>query len=436
MTSSARTTRPHRSDRPTRRDFLATGVGAVSALACASTGRVDGALDDHEKLPVAAIVTTYYPISHADVLITKILRGYQLDGGAGPGLKVAGLYVDQSHEHGMERQLANEFGIRLARSIDDAITLGTDQVQVAGVLSIGEHGNYPDVPGTQQKMYPRRRFFDAIAATFRRCGKVVPVFNDKHFSYRWDDARAMFDAAQELKIPLIAGSSLPLTWRFPALELPQGCEIESALAIGYGHLEHYGFHAIETLQCMIERRAGGESGVAAVRAVNGPAVRETERSGLWSSELFAHALSKMPGTPHDVANWPPGDDTAVYMLEHNDGLKSAIVMANRLAGYFGFAARLKGRSEPVAAWFKLQDGGVFGHFGYQMHAIEQTIRTGRSAYPPERTLLTTGVLDRCMHSLAEGGRRFETPELAIRYAGGDWPFANHPQTFREMPHDY
>ena len=124
---------------------------------------------------------------------------------------------------------------------------------------------------------------------------------------------------------------------------------------------------------------------------------------------------------------------AVYLLEHRDGLKSAVVMTDDLAPEFAFAARVKGRAEPVATWIRLQNGPPFGHFAQQSRAIEETIHTGRAVYPLERTLLTTGALDRLMHSLAQKGKRFDTPELAIAYQPSDWPFANHAQTRLVLP---
>ena len=161
----------------------------------------------------------------------------------------------------MSRELARKYGFRLAKTIDEAVNLGGNQVGVAGVLSIGEHGNYPQDPVTKQRKYPRKRFFDEIVAALQRGGKIVPVFSDKHLSYRTDDALAMYRTATELDIPFMAGSSLPVAWRIPALDLPLECPLQGALATGYGGSESYGFHALETLQCMVERREGGESGV-------------------------------------------------------------------------------------------------------------------------------------------------------------------------------
>ncbi|MFM9964511.1 MAG: hypothetical protein ACKV2Q_25190 [Planctomycetaceae bacterium] len=422
---------------PNRRDLLkvglSTALGATLPAWFVSTAR--GFAPVREKLPVAAVVTAYHKNSHADVIVGKILEGFQQDGGQGPDLRLVSLYADQVSPRDLSRPLAEKHGFRLAKSIDEAITLGTDKIQVAGVLSIGEHGDYPFTPDTKQHQYPRRRFFDEIVATFRRCEKSVPVFNDKHLSYRWEDARVMVETAKKMNFPFLAGSSVPVAWRDPPLELPRDCEIEAALTIGYGGLESYGFHALEAHQCLIERRRGGETGVASVQVVTRDEIRKAESAGLWSSELFAAALKQFPDAPQDSDKWTTKDNSAVYLMQHRDGLKSAVVMANGLARHQAFAVKLKGRAEPLATWFKLQNGPPYGHFAYLVHAFDETVHSGRAAYPIERTLLTTGILDRVMHSLADGGKRQETPELAVSYQPADWPFANHPQSTLTLPNE-
>ncbi len=131
---------------------------------------------------------------------------------------------------------------------------------------IGEHGRYPrNEKG--QRLYPRYEFFQKIVEVFRRSGRSVPVFNDKHLSWNWAWAKEMVETARSFGFPLMAGSSLPVTWRLPAVEVPHGAAVSEIVCVGYGGLDSYDFHGLETLQCMAERRKGGEAGVVAVRAL-------------------------------------------------------------------------------------------------------------------------------------------------------------------------
>lgn len=417
-----------------RRRFLKSATAAATGVFCpalADSDRVQAA--ERPKLPVAAVVTVYRKQSHTDVIVGKILEGWKQDGGAGPDLKLVSMYVDQVGDDDMSRSMSQRYGFRIARTIDEAITLGTDKVQVAGVISIGEHGNYPFTPDTKQQMYPRRRFFEQIAAAFQRGGKVVPVFNDKHIGYRWEDAKFMVDTARERKIPFLAGSSVPLAWRVPALELDHNDELEDVVTVGWDGLEIYGIHTLEAHQAMIERRRGGEAGIVSVQALQGDAIHRAAAERRWSVELFEIALATLPGNVQAKPDWVNQPDAAVFLLEHRDGLKSAVVMVGALTPEFAFAAKVKGKSKPVATWIRLQNSPPFGHFAQQLKAIEETIHTGRAAYPVERTLLTTGTLDRLMHSVAQNGKRFDTPELAIPYQPTDWPFVNHPRTKLKLP---
>jgi len=404
----------------TRRQF-GKQVGALLAGGCAA-GVLDAAQEKRERLPVAAIVTEYRRNSHADVIVGKILEGFDQAGGAGPALRLAALYTDQVPKNDLSRDLAKKHNFRIARTIEEAITLGGDKVAVAGVLSIGEHGTYPYTKDTRQHMYPRRRFFDAIVDVYRKYKRVVPTFNDKHLAYAWRDAKHMTDTARDMNIPFLAGSSLPVAWRTPELNLPMRCELTGALAVGYGGLESYGFHALETLQCMVERRRGGETGVASVQAVTGEAIAGALKERRWSRELLdaAAATTPMPakGRPKELAK-----NATFFLIDYRDGLKAAVAMSTGMANQFAFAGQIKGEARPSATWFRLQEGAPYGHFAHLLRAIEHTIHTGKPAYPVERTLLTTGVLDALMRSAADGNRVIKTPELNIRYQAADWAFA-------------
>lgn len=378
-----------------------------------------------EKLPIAAVVTVYHKNSHADVIVGKVLEGWQQDGGLGPDLKLVSMYVDQVGDNDLSVALSQKHGFKIAKSIDEALTLGTDSLAVAGVLSIGEHGKYPSVPETDQVMYPRRRFLDEIAATFKRCQKVVPVFSDKHLSYAWSDAKHMFDTARELRIPFMAGSSVPVMWRNPSATIPIGSEITEAIALGYGGLEAYGFHSLEGLQCLMERRKGGETGVKSVQSVTGDGIWQAEKEGRWSRALFDAIVEASP-TPYNGKQPRPKEmskNAVFYLIEYRDGTKATVAMETGFTHEFACAVSIRGHEKPFAVNFLPQDGPPFGHFEHLLRAVEHMFHTGKPAYPVERTLLTTGVLNAALHSLAEKSRRLETPQLAVNYEPVDWPFA-------------
>ena len=407
----------------TRRRFLE--LSAAASLANSGLGSFAQATDSagRDPLPIAAVVTAYRENSHADVIIGKILEGFEQDGGPGPDLTVAGMYTDQVPKSDMSRALSKKYGFPIFDSIEGAITLGGDKVAVAGVINVGEHGKYPYTPDTKQHMYPRRRFFDDVVKTFRRYGAVVPVFSDKHLSYNWPDARHMVDTAREMKIPFMAGSSLPVAWRQPPTALPMGCEIEEAMSLGYGGLEAYGFHALETLQCMIERRKGGETGVASVQAVQGEGIWQAEREGRWSRALLEAALEPVPNVRPGKLEDNLKADAAFYLIEYRDGTKATVAMVKGVAAQFAFAAKLKDRPKPVSTWFQLQYDKPYGHFAHLLKAIDTMVHTKRPSYPVERTLLTTGVLDAVMQSLFQDNRKLQTPYLDVAYDPVDWPFA-------------
>lgn len=385
-----------------------------------------------EPKKVAAIVTEYRKWSHADVIVGKILEGPLYDGKNLPNLRLVSMYVDQYPEKDMSRGLAEKYGFKLCKTVDEALTLGAPTLAVDGVLCIGEHGQYPK-NDKGQILYPRRRFFEQVTKVFERTKKSVPVFNDKHLAATWEDAKWMYDRSRALFVPFLAGSSIPVTWRKPELKLPMNCELAEAVQIGYGPFEGYGFHALEGLQCMVERRKGGETGVAAVTCLQGEAMWKALDENKWSKASLEEGLKLVKahakGDYREITTRTK--DAGVFLIEYRDGFRAAVAMLNGWihegdGASFHFAGRLKNEDQPKATQFYLQQPDPFAHFTYLVKAIESTIQTGHAAYPVERTLLTTGILDAVMTSRMENNRRVETPHLAIQYKPTDWPFATDP----------
>ena len=362
---------------------------------------------------IAAIVTEYRPRSHADVIVTKFLSGIPTDQGMRqPRIEIASMYVDQFPDNDLSRTYAEKYNVPIFRSIVGALTLGGSELAVDGVLLIAEHGDYP-WNEREQHLYPRKPFLEQIAAVMATSGRAVPVFNDKHLSYNWADARWMYDRMATLGAPFMAGSSLPTCWRNPWLEHELETPIQEALAIGYSGLDVYGFHTLETLQCMLERRRGGESGVVAVTCLEGEAVWQAAEDGLWSRDLADAALATIADKPSGpITDHCP--NPAIFLVDYADGTRGAVLMLTGYLETFAYAARIDG--DVVATEFHLQGGWPYGHFSYLSLNIEEMFVSGQPSYPVERTLLTTGVLEAALESRYRGHIRVETPHLDIVYA--------------------
>jgi hypothetical protein len=383
---------------------------------------------DRPRRRLAVVTTTYYYLSHAYHICGRFLHGY-LRGGRYhyPDWAIAGMYVAQpKHRGDLSQELSRTHKFPLFRTPGEALTLGGGKLAVDGVLLIAEHGDYP-YNDRGQKLYPRYELFNQIAAVFRKSGRSVPVFNDKHLSHDRKQGFAMVRTARKLGFPLMAGSSLPVTWRRPELELPLGARVREALVVSRGELEIYGIHALEALQCMIERRTRGQQGVRAVQCLEGDAVWRAGDKGVWSWELLEHALGRSPSrNVGDVQtncrhfSAPPGRPTFLrgpiaHIVEYRDGLRATVLILNGHTDDTTFAARIDGEKRPVSTLFYLPAPPGAAFLEALTVRIDDFLATGRPPYPVERTLLTGGILDVLLESRAKGHRRLETPDLDISY---------------------
>ncbi|WP_053202530.1 hypothetical protein [Jiangella muralis] len=364
---------------------------------------------------IAILCTTWFDNSHAHVLIPRLVEGYDLDGTRhGPDVTVAAVYLEQAGPDDLGLDYLRAHGIRRAETIGEAMSSGTGGIDVDGVVIIGEHGEYEHNEYGQQ-LYPRRRFFDAAVAAMVAGGRVVPVFNDKGLSYSGADAAGMVETARRLGFGLGAGSTIPLTWRVPAAaQWPLGAGMERALMVGFGPTERYGYHAAEGLQAQVERRAGGETGVASVRAAEFDGADARTIDGL-DVALFGRALVTLDlDDEARAAAWH--GVSAVIEVEYRDGLQAQVVMLGSAVQQFAVACA--GAATEFSCQLWLQGSPANGHFAFLAAQIGALVRTGRALQPVERTLLSTGVVDAAMRSIA-AGERIATPELEVSYAAGE-----------------
>ena len=369
---------------------------------------------------IAVIITEYRRNSHAEVIIGRLLEGYSYYGkNVIPRVKVVSMYTDRVPANDMSRVKAAQYGVTIYNTVRDALTLGTNNLAVDGVVIVGEHGNY-HWNLKEQHLYPRWWLYKQVIDVFHRTHSTVPVFCDKHFSVDWDEAKWMYNQSRELGFPLMAGSSVPLAWRRPELELEIGTPVNKVVMTSYGGKEAYGFHALEALQCMVERREGGETGVVSVQCLEGPPVWNWTDSHPWAETLLNKAIAQCPevkkGSPRDTVKRP-----ILFLIDYRDGLQAAVYTLNGHLSSWAIAAQIQGQPNPVSLLFNLQNERPYGHFSSLVHYIEELVITGKEAYPVERTLLTTGVLSALMNSSyydgrkLEEGRRIDTDLLNISY---------------------
>jgi len=420
--------------RCSRRKFLASAAAALT-LAGGVPERGPGAappglsrtrparIATEGRKPIAVVCTVYRPMSHAYHIAGRFLHGYTRAGEQHvPRHFVKTMYCDQMPDNDLSRELSKEHGFSLPRTVAEAL-LDDGKLAVEGVLLIGEHGNYPR-NDKGQILYPRYELMEQIVKVFRQTGQSVPVFNDKHLSYSFARARQMVEWSRELKFPLMAGSSLPLTWRRPELEPRLETPFEDGLIAGYGPIEVYGCHALEALQVMMERRQGSETGVKAVTCLIGKDVWKAGDQSKWSWDLLEAALARSESVnPGDirrnvgsmtVQGMPPIPATA-FLIEYRDGSRGTVLLLNGHIQDFCFAGKIRGESRPASCLFRLPPPPGARYFDAQVAGIEKLLETRQSPCPVERTLLTSGILDAVMESHHRRGQRMETPELDLRY---------------------
>jgi hypothetical protein len=411
-----------------RRQFLSVAA-ATSVVACCRPPHASG---DAPRKKIAFLGTVVHRHSHAQHFLDRLAAGYTWKGTwQSPRLQIAAVYLDQfPAERDLGRERIAKYKLHQAASVQEALTLGSGSLAVDGVVLIGEHGDYPRNDRGQVR-YPRYEWFREIVKVFEASGRSVPVFNDKHLSTVWTECAQMVADSRRLGFPFLAGSSLPVTRRFPAIDMPLGAKLTESVCVAYGGMDSYDFHAYETAQCMSERREGGEVGIQSVQALKNEPLwsRLAEDDRKITRDLVVAALTRSHNLPveggyptapvtFDWARTALADSTGIF-VQHRDGFRTTCLLSP--IRDFNYAGYLADKQEIVSCQMYLPMPGhgssTADFFNPLTRHIEEMVLTGKSPYPVERTLLTSGMVIAGVESLQRGGATIETPQMEVKYAG-------------------
>ncbi|MFD1140940.1 hypothetical protein ACFQ4C_07465 [Larkinella insperata] len=402
----------------TRRDMLTlTGMAGLVSLTGLATGAPG---QSAPKRPRIACLVTYWGAtrSHADWIIAKLMDGYWWEGAHTPSrVEVVSVYMHQLETSTLGQKICKAKNIPIFKTVGEAVTLGGKELAVDGVVIVGEHGEYPtNLKG--QWMLPRWWIYQQVVRVFEQSKRSVPVFNDKHLSISWDEAKWMFDKSRELNFPLTGGSSIPTYFRKPEIELAIDTPIQASVVVGGAVDEGALFHCVDVLQAFVERRKGGETGVKAVQCIRGPETWTWTERNPWAGQLLESVRTRFnlkAGHFQDI------EKPNVCIVEYNDGTKAAVYNARGVG--WTYAGEIKGQPDP-AIISMLDWPGPFSQYhasNSQPHWITEMMVTGKEPFPAERLLLSTGIVACNMDSNWENGRysavgrRIETPFMNMTY---------------------
>ncbi len=404
-------------------------IGRRSFLAAAGALAGSAALGQERRKRIAFLGTEVRNLSHAQHFLDRLCLGYAWKGAwQDPRLDVASVYLDQFPPNDLGRERVERYKLKLFPSVADALTLGTGRLAVDGIVIIAEHGRYPKSE-FGQTLYPRYEWFQECVKVFEASGQTAPVFNDKHLSTTWARCVEMVADSRRLRFPFMAGSSLPVTRRLPAVDIPHGIPLAESVCVAYGGVDSYDVHALETAQCMSERRRGGEVGIKTVHALQGPAMWEKLAGRNATRRLFVAALSRSHNLP--VEGGYPTDrvtfdwarkvfpEAVGYFIEHRDGFRTSTFLVG--IRDFNYAGLRADNGETISCQMYLPMPGhgasTADFFHPLVRHIEDFILTGRPPYPIDRTLLCSGMTAAAVESLHRGAM-VDTPEMAVRYEVG------------------
>ena len=396
------------------------GVAGVAGMTPVAGNAAGAVPQTTQARPRIACLATFWaaPNSHADWIITKLMDGYWWQGAHTPSrIDVASVYIHQLDTSLLGQKICKAKQIPIYKTAGEALTLGGKDLAVDGVVIVGEHGNYPtDLKG--HWLLPRWWMYQQVVRVFEQSKRSVPVFNDKHLSYNWDDAKWMFDKSRELKFPLTGGSSIPTYFRNPEIDLAADTPIRNSIVLGGAGDEGAIFHSVDVLQAFVERRRGGETGVRSVQSIRGPETWAWVERTPWAGKLLDGAARRIE---LDAKTLLQSAEGCACIVDYNDGTKGAVISGRGVD--WTYAGEIEGQNDPTIVSM-LGWPGPFSQYhaaNGQPHWITEMMVTRKEPFNAERLLLSTGIVNHYMDSNWENGRyaavgrRIETPFMDMKY---------------------
>jgi len=239
-------------------------------------------------------------------------------------------------------------------------------------------------------------------------------------------ARTLATLAAARQVTLVAGTTLPTTWRLPQVDLPANAPVDEALIVVQGASPLAELHALDGLLPVLERRVGGERGVRQVKYLSDRELWRAANRREWSWPLLSAALSRsdspqgdaiLDGRTQDLVGLglvpKLATDPRGWLLEHTDGVRTTLLALDGVVADFNFAVRLADGNSVSAQLFRAPTPAQ-EHYSRLAAVIEDFFRTGTPPWPASRGLLTAGLLDACRQSAAQPGVWLRTPELSLR----------------------
>lgn len=344
----------------------------------------------------------------AQQLLDRFLLGYRRDGQFHrvAGLRVvAHLAADATTTAGENAELSRriaDHGLRLAPTLADSLRTADAVVLVPRSTAAA----------------PAETL---VTAVLEQIPRGAACFIHGALATHLAAARAALRLAETRQIPLAAGTALPLTWRLPQVDLPANARVAEALIVVQGPSPLAELHALDGLLPLLERRAGGERGVRRMKFLAGPELWCAGDHGEWSWPLLSTALSRsdspqgdtlLDGRTQDLVGLGVvpklARDPRGWLLEHADGVRSALLVLDGVVADYNFAIRLHNRLDISAQLFRAPIPAQ-EHFTPLAAALEDFFRTAQAPWPARRSLLTAVLLEAARRSTATPGQWISTP---------------------------